>query len=248
MTLEERRPLRNRHLQRVGVVGRLVRGPAHREAGIPLPEQADLMQLEVLGRCGVDRYAVHDRGVERPVLTERHDIVDFVEREAAGREHHRLAGGRDPFQERPVRGGARGDLDEIEVETLDQVQRGFVERRGHRAEARVAHGRRQANPVVDAEARRQEPLDVLRLVGGAIRGVDEGVQLSKLELHGRLDFRRPHDLGACGDDVQRVAHAALVVVREIEDEQVAASQPRRIVAVVPHQSDDSTPRAAGSWP
>ena len=44
--LKERGPLSDRHLDGIELAGRLVRGIAHLDVGIPLPQKVDLVQLK----------------------------------------------------------------------------------------------------------------------------------------------------------------------------------------------------------
>ena len=65
----------------------------------------------------------------------------------------------------------------------------------------------------------EEARDVLHVGAACVVGVDEGVEVAVLELHRRPYAVAPGDPTHLGDDAQPVLHVALVVVRDLEDEE-----------------------------
>ena len=153
------------------------------------------------------------------VVEEADDLVDVVDRLAAGRADDGLARGGHRLQQRPVERAAARDLQDVDLVLEAQLDRRLVERRDHAQHPRVPRGGDETVEVARREARRLEPADVLDVAAAGVLGVDERVEVAVLQLHRGLDAVAARDAAHLRDDAEAVLDVALVVVRHLEHEQ-----------------------------
>ena len=202
---------------------------------VALPQNVDLVELQVDMRRRILRDARHQREILVAMAHEGDDVVHVGEADAGGGADDRQVGAGDRLEQRPVGEGAAGDLEDVEPVLDDALDRRLVEGRAHGEEARRLDRRDELARRVAIQPRLGEALDVLD-VGAALEGrVDERVELAELEFEGKrkLEVARERPEGL--DDAQPVREVAHVVVGELEDEErLGEAQPPACTRLIQH--------------
>ena len=121
--LREVRALGDSDLNGIQIVWMLVGGEPDDFVRISSAEEFDLVELEQLRRRWINGHAVHDRVRNSAMVKKADKVIDLLEGHATGRKTHRFPATRNLFKERPVSGRTATDLDELDAQFNDYVNR-----------------------------------------------------------------------------------------------------------------------------
>jgi hypothetical protein len=155
-----------------------------------------------------------DRQGNVAIGEELDQVVDVLQRRAAGGHDDRLARGGDLFDQDPVVEVGTGELDDLDAEVVAQVDRRFVKGRGHRDAAALADRCHQNGIFVPCQAGVEGFLDIADVIAFAKVLVDKGVGIAELQLDRGAHVVETHDAGKVGDDSQAALDPPPVVVGE----------------------------------
>ena len=220
MSLEDAGALGDGDLDRREVTRILVGGESDDLVRVTPAQRADLVELQPVVGCRIDRDAVHDRVGNPAMVEEAHEIVDLLHGQSTGREDDGLVTVGYLLDQRPVGRRAAPDLHHLDAEVDDHVHRRLVEGRADRDEAVLPRLLDQAAELVLRQPRRLEAPDVLVAAGLAVGGMNHGLELPELEFDGG-----PDALGLCNpcqllDDSPAVLDPPLMIVGHLEDEEI----------------------------
>ena len=200
--------------------GRLVTAVADRQVAEALLQALHEAHLHLVVGRGVEPHAVEQGQVlDVPVVEEAHDLVDVVDRLSGGGADHGLARGGDGLEKGPVEGAAARHLHDVHLVLEEKLDRRLIEGSDHGEQPGVTGGGDQPAEIAGREPGRQEAGDVLDVGPVQVVRMDEGVEIAVLQLHRGLYPKAPGDAAHLGDDAQPMLHVALVVVRDLEDEE-----------------------------
>ena len=171
--------------------------------GIAGAQKIDLVELQILILGRVERDAVVDGQGDVAVLEERHQIVQVLERAAAGGDHHRLDAGWPSSRSAPSR--CRRELAILRICTPSSAHRSTEA--SSKGVAMVTHpALRTPRPARRSprsdQACRQGLLDVADVVAVAEILVDEVLHVAQLQLDRGADVVEAHDARVGRDDVE----------------------------------------------
>ena len=219
MLFEDRGALGDRHHHGLDLLGRLVRRVADFNVGIAVPEQIDLVQLQVGIGGGILPDAVHDGQPLVAVLEKADRAVDLLERFASGGDHQRQAGRGDFFHQRPVRQVAARHLQVVEAVLDNLVHRGLVPRRADGKKAVLDDGILEPPVVIPAQGGLGESLHELQVGPRPVVGMNEIGEMAVLELDGEAKVEAGTHFAHFADDAPPMGDVAHVVVGHLENEE-----------------------------
>ncbi len=123
------------------------------------------------------------------------------------------------LQQWPVGKRTTGDLDDVELLRLDDIDRWLVERGRHGKETIGAHLGHQAVEILPAQARFGETLDVLDIVTPPSCRVNEGIQVAVLQLECEMKRECPANLAEGADHGHAVFDITHVIVSHFQHEE-----------------------------
>ena len=202
-----------------------VGGEADDVAGIAVFQEVDLVQFQFVVFRGIEGNAVVDGQRNAAAGEKRDQIVDVLERRAAGGDDGRAAGGGDFPGQRPVADVGAGDFDDVDAQFHALADGGFVERRGHGDTSALADGFDERGAIFAGEPGFPCFSDVADVPALPVVLVDEVVHVPELELDGGLDAVGARDARELRDDFQPAFPPAPVVVGEFQNEKVFKDAP-----------------------
>src|SRR6266511_108917 len=168
----------------------------------------------------IERDAMVDGQGNVAVVEELHQVVDVLERRAAGGDDHRLLRRGDLFDQHPVVQVRAGDLEDLDAELAAQIHGVLIERRGHADAVGLPDRLHQADVIFRRELRVQRFLDVADVVTAAEIAMDEVLNVAQLDLDGGAHVVKAHHLAVGGDDLQPALDTSQMVVRHLQYKQL----------------------------
>ena len=117
-------------------------------------------------------------------------------------------------------GGTTGDLYQLNIKSIDPVNRCLVEWRGHRDHTCAAYFLGENAEIRFVQASREEAGDMLVVAVLVMRRMNKCVQITELKLERGAHTAALRNLPAFANYASRVFEIALMVVGQVEDEQV----------------------------
>ncbi|MNJ32546.1 hypothetical protein D3C77_272130 [compost metagenome] len=198
----------------------LVGGQTNDMARVAIAQVVDLIQMQFVILAGVERNAVVDGQRDIALFKVADNVIQILLRCTTGGDDGRAARRCNFLDQRPVVHVGTGDLEDGHVEFDTQINRCLVERRGHGNATQIPDFLDHSRKFSLAELGVFGFLDVAQLrIAFEVR-MNKLIDITKLQLDGRLDVIETRNCTVITDDFQPAFQPAPVIVGKFQDEQV----------------------------